>query len=68
MMLVLANTLCLLDFNCEKFDSIIDKVKEYTTEDIPMINCDDYYNNYNFCQLINTYNYMTIINYFITIK
>lgn len=31
-----------------KFDSIIDTVKEYTTEDIPMINCDYYYNNYNF--------------------
>ena len=35
--IVLANILCLLDFDCEMLNSITDTVKEYTTEGIPTV-------------------------------
>ena len=35
--IVLANTLCLLDFDCEMLNSITDIVKVYTTESIPTV-------------------------------
>ena len=35
--IVLANILCLLDFDCEILNSITDTVKEYTTEGIPTV-------------------------------